>query len=104
MKYCPFCGAELLPGALSFCPECGEALPAPQASVQGSAAPTQEKRRKRSRKSQTAPEVDPNYDGCKNRHPSPICTRFEHHLAGVLAPLSRTEAPKPYNWFSTAKL
>ena len=41
---------------------------------------------------------------CKNRHPSPICTRFEHHLAGVLAPLSRTEAPKPYNWFSTAKL
>ena len=41
---------------------------------------------------------------CKNRHPSPICTQFEHHLAGVLAPLSRTEAPKPYNWFSTAKL
>ena len=41
---------------------------------------------------------------CKNRHPSPICTRFEHHLAGVLAPLSRTEATKPYNWFSTAKL
>lgn len=43
-------------------------------------------------------------DLCKNRHPSPICTRFEHHLAGVLAPLSRTEATKPYNWFSTAKL
>ena len=41
---------------------------------------------------------------CKNRHPSPICTRFEHHLAGGLAPLSRTEAPRPYNWFSTAKL
>ena len=33
---------------------------------------------------------------CKNRHPSPICTRFEHHLAGGLAPLSRTEAPRPY--------
>ena len=63
MKYCPFCGAERLPGALSFCPECGEALPVPQASVQGSAAPTQEKRRKRSQKSQTAPEADPNYDG-----------------------------------------
>ena len=44
------------------------------------------------------------YTPCKNRHPSPICTRFEHHLAGVLAPLSRTEATKPYNWFSTAKL
>ncbi|WP_342395007.1 transposase [Faecalibacterium sp. An121] len=30
---------------------------------------------------------------CKNRHLSPTCTRFEHHPAGVLAPLSRTEAP-----------
>lgn len=63
MKYCPFCGAELLPGALSFCPECGEALPAPRASVQGSAAPKQEKRRKRSHKSQAVPEIDCNYDG-----------------------------------------
>ena len=59
MKYCPYCGAELLPGALSFCPECGEA----QASVQEPAAPTQEKRRKRSQKSQPAPEIDSNYDG-----------------------------------------
>ena len=41
---------------------------------------------------------------CKNRHPSPICTQFEHHPAGVLAPLSRSEAPMPYNWFSTAIL
>ena len=49
--------------------------------------------------------IDHAYDHhCKNRHPSPICTRFEHHLAGGLAPLSRTEAPRPYNWFSTAKL
>lgn len=63
MKYCPFCGAELLPGALSFCPECGEALPASQTDVQELAAPTQEKRRKRSQKSQTAPEIDFNYDG-----------------------------------------
>ena len=63
MKYCPFCGAELLPGALSFCPECGEALPASQASVHGPAAPTQEKRRKRSQKSPAVPEIDSNYDG-----------------------------------------
>ena len=29
MKYCPYCGAELIPGALSFCSECGKALPVP---------------------------------------------------------------------------
>ena len=63
MKYCPFCGAELLPGALSFCPECGKVLPTSQTNVQEPAAPTQEKRRKRSQKSQTAPEIDSNYDG-----------------------------------------
>ena len=63
MKYCPFCGAELLPGALSFCPECGEAMPAYQTNVQEPAAPTQEKRRKRSQKSQTAPDIDSNSAG-----------------------------------------
>ena len=63
MKYCPFCGAELLPGALSFCPECGEALPTYQTNVQEPAASTLEKHRKRNRKAQPAPEVDPNYDG-----------------------------------------
>ena len=59
-------------------------------------------------KKRTAP---PRYDDafkagavCKNRHPSPIYTRFEHHPAGVSAPLSRTKAPKPYNCFSTAEL
>ena len=41
---------------------------------------------------------------CKNRHPSPICMQFGHHPAGVSAPLSRSEAPMPYNWFSTAIL
>lgn len=26
MKYCPYCGAELLNGAASFCTECGKSL------------------------------------------------------------------------------
>lgn len=28
MKYCPFCGADLLSPEVSFCAECGKALPA----------------------------------------------------------------------------
>ena len=27
MKYCPYCGANLPDGAVSFCPECGKNLP-----------------------------------------------------------------------------
>lgn len=27
MKYCPYCGADLPDGAVSFCAECGNALP-----------------------------------------------------------------------------
>lgn len=27
MKYCPYCGAELPEGAVSFCGECGKSLP-----------------------------------------------------------------------------
>lgn len=26
MKYCPYCGADVLNGSVSFCAECGEAL------------------------------------------------------------------------------
>lgn len=28
MKYCPYCGADIPDGAVSFCDECGKALPA----------------------------------------------------------------------------
>ena len=28
MKYCPFCGADLLSPEVSFCAECGKQLPA----------------------------------------------------------------------------
>ena len=30
MKYCPYCGAEILSGAFSFCPSCGESAPLPE--------------------------------------------------------------------------
>lgn len=29
MKYCPYCGADLPDGAISFCAECGKTLPEP---------------------------------------------------------------------------
>ena len=29
MKYCPYCGATLVGGAVSFCAECGRTLPSP---------------------------------------------------------------------------
>ena len=32
MKFCPYCGATLLGGAVSFCAECGKTLPSPQKS------------------------------------------------------------------------
>ena len=30
MKYCPYCGAALAGGAVSFCAECGKAMPSPK--------------------------------------------------------------------------
>jgi uncharacterized membrane protein YvbJ len=27
MKYCPYCGADLIDGAASFCAECGKSMP-----------------------------------------------------------------------------
>lgn len=30
MKFCPYCGADILDGTVSFCSECGKALPGEQ--------------------------------------------------------------------------
>lgn len=34
MKYCPYCGASLLGSAVSYCAECGKALPQKKAGQQ----------------------------------------------------------------------
>ena len=48
MKYCPYCGAELIPGALSFCSECGKALPVPaeRTMPQDQAPPSRQRKEK----------------------------------------------------------
>ena len=60
MKYCPYCGAEILSGAFSFCPSCGESLqvlaqPAAEKSP-GKPTPRREKAKKeRTRKRERPP-------------------------------------------------
>lgn len=50
MKFCPYCGAELIEGAVSFCSECGEKLVAP---------PQTEKKTKKNPKPSNVPIVEP---------------------------------------------
>ena len=78
MKYCPYCGAEILSGAFSFCPSCGESLPVlarPAAEkAPGKPSPQREKAKKerprkrerppRKAKQPVPPEVEAlDYDG-----------------------------------------
>ena len=78
MKYCPYCGAEILSGAFSFCPSCGESLPVLAQPVAekspGKPSPQREKAKKeRPRKKERPPKepkqsappgkVDLDYDG-----------------------------------------
>lgn len=60
VKYCPYCGAEILSGAFSFCPSCGESLPVlaqPAAEkAPGKPSPQREKAKKeRPRKKERPP-------------------------------------------------
>lgn len=48
MKYCPYCGADILNGSVSFCAECGEAL-------NGTTKEKKIKKEKRKRKSDRTP-------------------------------------------------
>lgn len=54
MKYCPYCGASLLGGAVSYCAECGKALPQKKARQQRQ-APDKELRQQARRPAQAKP-------------------------------------------------
>ena len=70
MKYCPYCGAEITNGAVSFCSECGGNLSV--LPKQTKIKPVHREKRKKVKKSkakhtpvkETQPEVDDSdYDG-----------------------------------------
>ena len=78
MKFCPYCGASLLGGAASFCPECGRQIPqqepdqAPRPQPVKKRRPTEippSRRKKRPRQEPQRPPrrkkkpMDINYDG-----------------------------------------
>lgn len=78
MKFCPYCGASLLGGAASFCPECGRQIPqqepdqAPRPQPGKKRRPTEippSRRKKRPRQEPQRPPrrkkspIDINYDG-----------------------------------------
>lgn len=44
MKYCPYCGAELAAGDMSYCVECGKELMLAQSERRGSAPKKKKKK------------------------------------------------------------
>ncbi len=73
MKFCPYCGADLIEDAVSFCAECGKQLPAGKSQKE---KPKEEpvikkagkkKKKKPIKKTESSIEVDPvvddGYDG-----------------------------------------
>ena len=73
MKYCPYCGADLIEEAVSFCAECGKQLPAgkaqkekPKEKPEIKKAP-KKKKKKPAKKAEISIEVetvvDDGYDG-----------------------------------------
>lgn len=68
MKYCPYCGADLPDGAVSFCVECGNALPSEKKKEE----PVTEKRKPAKKRS-----------GTKKRSPKP--SKTPRHMENVTA-------------------
>lgn len=73
MKYCPYCGADLIEDAVSFCAECGKQLPAGKTQKEKPKDTPKIKKvtKKKQKKSAKKPEssikveavVDDGYDG-----------------------------------------
>ena len=74
MKYCPFCGADLIEGAVAFCAECGKELPpakteAKQSESGKKQASKKKTSKKKSKKVPITPEpeiIEDGYDGYYN--------------------------------------
>jgi len=67
MKYCPFCGAALMGGAVSYCAECGSILEASESAAPGKKLKRGTKKFKRKAlkpmREQTQEPVEDGYDG-----------------------------------------
>ncbi len=76
MKYCPYCGADLLGGTVSFCSECGKAIKGRKTKAKSAKKPPAERKKKTKTKvpkdivpeeehieEETAEVVDDGYDG-----------------------------------------
>lgn len=72
MKYCPYCGAEILNGAVSFCSECGGSLAEVTAKKKGQKKSVRREKPKKKKRTKTkqppAEEMqeepdDSDYDG-----------------------------------------
>ena len=71
MKYCPYCGADLIEDAVSFCAECGKQLPAGKAQKEKPKDKPEIKKATKKKNSAKKPEssievetvVDDGYDG-----------------------------------------
>ena len=61
MKYCPYCGADLIEDAVSFCAECGKQLPAGKPQKEKSKEKQPIKKPESSIEDETV--VDDGYDG-----------------------------------------
>ena len=73
MKFCPYCGADLIEDGVSFCVECGKQLPAGKTQKENAKDKpeikkgSQKKKKKRAKKLESSIEVetvvDDGYDG-----------------------------------------
>lgn len=88
MKFCPYCGASLMGGAVSFCVECGKHLPTRETkSVRSPPAKPQGKRK-------APPPVKRKADmrrPVKGKHPNPV-------QAEKSAPPKRRRNPMDVNY------
>lgn len=79
MKYCPFCGADLLSPEVSFCAECGKQLPAgnaPQTEPENRQKPVENQRNSKKKPAPVRPKQEPKKPG----HRSKALRRRSFHL------------------------
>lgn len=95
MKYCPYCGTVLVDGAVSFCAECGKALPVSeklnQSQQQGELKQQETQHEKKSRRTQKRKPL--HGENVKEREVDEMSERQIKPLEPPKSPKQQSESP-----------
>ena len=84
MKYCPYCGADLLGGTVSFCSECGKSIKGQKTKAKSEKKPPAERKKKTKTKTKVPKDTVPEDEHIEEETPETVDDGYDGYYDDVL--------------------